>query len=76
MESLSRTLQTNVGINTSEEDVYFYNCYLPLQYATSYQRYNYYYDDYYASSRQQLPPSSSLYEEILYLREQVKLLEK
>jgi hypothetical protein len=53
----------------------------PLQYATSYRRgnhYRYYRDNHYSttSSRQQLPPSSSLYNEILYLREQVNFLEK
>jgi hypothetical protein len=82
MEPISRTLQTNVGINTSEEDVYFYGYsppQAPLQYATSYQRYNYYRDDHYTTSRQQPPPSShhnDTVREVLYLREEVKSLEK
>ena len=80
MEPLSRTLQTNVGINTLEEDVYFYG-YSPsqasLQYATSYQREDNYHDNHYPTTSSRQPAwRASLYEEILYLREQVTLFEK
>jgi hypothetical protein len=80
MEPLSRTLQTNVGINTLEEDVYFYG-YSPsqasLQYATSYQRDDNYHDNHYPTTSSRQPAwRASLYKEILYLREQIKLLEK